>query len=94
MPKNYEPKEEKRGCKESKQDIEHFQDRSHGSLLLTETFSGIAGSRRPVNPRLMGWRLNCAFLALTRTGPGDQFSEQLLPPAVKFCVILKSEWHI
>lgn len=45
MPKNYEPKEEKRGCKESKQDIEHFQDRSRGSVLLTETFPGIAGSK-------------------------------------------------
>lgn len=59
MPKNYEPKEEKRGCKESKQDIEHFQDRSRGSVLLTEIFPGIASSKCPVNPRLMGWRLNC-----------------------------------
>lgn len=68
MPKNYEPKEEKRGCKESKQDIEHFQDRSRGSVLLTETFPGIAGSKRPVNPRLMGWRLNCAFASIDQDG--------------------------
>lgn len=79
MPKNCEQKEERMALKENEQNIEHSKDRSHWSVLLTETPQGIAHSKHPEKCRvtrgeISWWEDELHFPAMTRTGPQEQFS--------------------